>query len=115
MDEFKCACPHQCSQECFFCKANYDFIVEEPITSKACGHFICKQCVAKIKDNPQNCAVCSKENRSNIMEKIDGSNPTIERFFKISIEKNVEEHLKQLKDKMKSMEGYYFSLNLKSD
>lgn len=106
MEELKCAFPHPCtSKDCFYCKANYDFIVEKPITLK-CGHKICTQCDLSMSNKMSYlCALCARNKQKITIEKQDIKNPTLERMFNHILTSFIDKSFVDLKEKMKLMQG----------
>ena len=104
INENKCACPHECTKvNCFFCKAEYNFIVEEPITLK-CGHKVCSLCETRILGTQLKCDVCAKDD-ANIMGKDDVTHPAIRRQFDRFIANSLETCFANLNGKMNNMQG----------
>ena len=105
INENKCACPHECANvDCFICKAEYDFIVEEPNALK-CGHKVCKLCETRILGTQLKCAVCALTDEENIMVKDDVIHPVIRRHFDKFIKNSLETCFANLKEKMNNMHG----------
>ena len=100
----KCACPHECSDDCSLCKTKYNFILNTPIKLK-CGHCICSQCDSKLneKDNLK-CEFCKLKNRNEPIVKDTKQQPAFEDVFNDILEANFVPCLENLRSTLSTIE-----------
>jgi hypothetical protein len=104
----KCACPHECSEKCVFCKANYEFILNKPIQSK-CGHCICQLCCSKLKERKDlKCIFCKSRNREVSIEiETSTAQQAFNDTFNAITEMSHDSCIKKLQSTLTFIEGKY--------
>jgi hypothetical protein len=98
----KCACksPHECCDDCLYCKTNYEFILETPIPLE-CGHCICQNCEIKIASNKDlKCIFCNSS-----IKKEKNLQKVFEAMFNSCNKINLQINNEKLQKKIRDIEG----------
>lgn len=98
MDIIKCACAHSFENNRKVCEIDYGFIVEKPLLTE-CGHYVCKQCAAKIETQNLQCETCKSENKKSILKADKHQNPGVQALLNRIIDMSIDELEKSLDEK----------------
>ena len=105
LEKIKCACPHDCSDDCLYCTTKYEFILETPVPLK-CGHCICQNCELKTESKKElKCIFCKSKSSDNIVQKENNVPKAFDDILNSLIEISMEVNNQKLQEKLKEIGG----------